>query len=153
MPLAGPEDTLCWICSIQLNCLPTEPTATTPSFLLLFLCFVREEQICGPELQRDNQPKLAEIANQAQQHILGPISTDKRDVHIPRVFLPRQFGTTGPTGTRLTCAMSDRASGSPQRGPGGALFTTTLSSVGGFFLFLFYVSVSNRPPVMTLRHS
>lgn len=52
------------------------------------------------------------------------------------------------------CATAGRASGPLFRGLGDAsstTTTTTLPSVGGFFVF--HLFVSNRPPVMTLRHS
>lgn len=52
MPLAGPDTRHPLLdLQLQVNCPPIEPIATIPSFLLLFLCFVREKQTWGPELQ------------------------------------------------------------------------------------------------------
>lgn len=124
-----------------------------------YLCFAREEQICDPSCNGQTA-KIGRKSQPAQRHIPGRILTSKRGAAStpPELHVHWALPSRARRDENTRAQMFGRASGSLFRGPGVALtttITTTLSSVGGSFSSFFPLSVhvSNRPPVMTLRHS
>lgn len=112
---------------------PMESIATQLSFLLLFLCFVREKQICDPGLQRKDKQILAEIASQRSSS--GTSRGQSRDKHVVDTPKSSTYGHLLPSDRDETHAYVCSSPGLCEKGLGG-LITTALSLAAYFLSFL-----------------
>lgn len=136
VPLPGPEDTLCWISNSNRSALPLSRPRPHLPFSCSFYVLCEKSRSVAPSCNgtisqnwRKQSIKPSSIC-WGQSRRISAASTSPGS-HAPIGVI------TEPTGDK-TCMRLVRSSfRAAEKRAWGALFTTTLSSVGGYFLFMF----------------